>query len=347
MTRRTTVAIQGEDFLINDQLTYADRMWRGMRIEGLLMNARLVQGIFDDLNPETRAMWDYPDGPWDPERNTREFLAAMSDWRANGLLSFTINLQGGSPQGYSREQPWHNSAFRDDGSLRPDTMNRLGRILDEADRLGMVPILGLFYQAQDQRMRTEADVIRGLENAVDWLIARGDTHVMIEIGNEVDHGGFTHDVIRQERTHEIIDRVQQRSRGKLVSPAGRLLTSASMGGGTVPPPNIVAVADFLLVHGNSVGRPDGIRDMVDACRTSPAYHGQPILFNEDDHCDFDAPDNHMIAAVSRHASWGYFDWRRPGEGFDDGYQSVPVNWSISSDRKRAFFRLLAEMTGSA
>ncbi len=34
-----------------------------------------------------------------------------------------------------------------------------------------------------------------------------------------------------------------------------------------------------------------------------------------------------------------------GEGFDEGYQSVPVNWGISSTRKRGFFRLLAEITG--
>lgn len=35
-----------------------------------------------------------------------------------------------------------------------------------------------------------------------------------------------------------------------------------------------------------------------------------------------------------------------GEKFDDGYQSVPVNWSLSSQRKRGFFKLLAEITGS-
>ena len=35
-----------------------------------------------------------------------------------------------------------------------------------------------------------------------------------------------------------------------------------------------------------------------------------------------------------------------GEGFDDGYQSVPVNWGLSSERKRGFFRLLSEITGS-
>jgi hypothetical protein len=34
------------------------------------------------------------------------------------------------------------------------------------------------------------------------------------------------------------------------------------------------------------------------------------------------------------------------EGFDDGYQSVPVNWGISSARKRAFFDLLRQITGA-
>ena len=99
----------------------------------------MVQGIFDDLNPETRGQWAYPDTKhWDAERNTREFIAAMPEWRRHGLLAFTINLQGGSPQGYSQEQPWHNSAFKPDGALRPDYMDRLERILDRADELGMV-----------------------------------------------------------------------------------------------------------------------------------------------------------------------------------------------------------------
>ena len=64
----------------------------------------------------------------------------------------------------------------------------------------------------------------------------------------------------------------------------------------------------------------------------------PILFNEDDHFDFDKPENNFVAAVGEYASWGYFDYRRQGEGFDDGYQSVPVNWGISSARKRGVLR---------
>jgi len=55
--------------------------------------------------------------------------------------------------------------------------------------------------------------------------------------------------------------------------------------------------------------------------------------------------NNFIAAVREHALWGYFDFRIKDEGFDEGYQSVPVNWDISSARKRGFFKLLGEITG--
>ena len=99
--RQTEVSIAGAGFLINGKPTYAGRTWKGHKIEGLLFNSRMVQGIFDDLNPETRSRWAYPDtGRWDPERNTREFLAAMPEWRRHGLLCVVVNLQGGSPRGY-------------------------------------------------------------------------------------------------------------------------------------------------------------------------------------------------------------------------------------------------------
>jgi hypothetical protein len=103
----------------------------------------LNKGIFDDLNSQTRGQWAYPDTwEWDPDRNTQEFIDAMASWREHGLLSFVINLQGGCPYGYCRTQPWDNSAFASDGSLRMDFMNRLERILDHADELGMVPMIG-------------------------------------------------------------------------------------------------------------------------------------------------------------------------------------------------------------
>src|SRR5207248_707672 len=147
--RQTIVSIKERMFLINGEPTYKGRTFNGMKIEGLLLNARMVQGIFDDLNPETRELWKYPDGAWDAERNTREFIAAMPEWRKRGLVAFTINFQGGSPQGYSKQQPWENSAFTREGELRAEYLARMERILDKADELGMAVIVGYFYFGQE------------------------------------------------------------------------------------------------------------------------------------------------------------------------------------------------------
>ena len=308
----------------------------------------MVQGVFDDLNPETRKNWDYPDGPFDAERNVREFIAAMPEWRRKGLLSFTINLQGGNPRAYFRDkdQVWHNSAFESDGSLREDYLDRLERVLDRADELGMAPILGYFYFGQDWRLQDDQAVIAGARNATDWLIDKGYSNVLVEIANEVNIR-YTREIIKVERCDELIRLVQDYSEGRVASPARRLLVGTSVAGGCVPPDNIIEPSDFLLLHGNGVSDLNRIREMVDQSRVSAVYCDQPILFNEDDHFDFDKPDNNMVAAVSSYASWGLFDWRFDGEGYDEGYQSVPANWGISSDRKRGFFRLLAEMTGPA
>ena len=78
MSRKTVISIQEDKFLINGELTYTDCEWEGKSIEGLLFNSRMVQGIFDDLNPDTVDKWAYPDTKtWDPIRNTEEFNSGI------------------------------------------------------------------------------------------------------------------------------------------------------------------------------------------------------------------------------------------------------------------------------
>lgn len=340
--RRTVVSIEKGQFYINGRLTYEGRSWEGHKIAGLLMNSRMVQGIFDDLNPNdaTRAQFAYPDTQmWDPNRNTDEFVAAMPLWKSYGLNAFTLNLQGGSPTGYGNST-WVNSAFDEKGDLRPAYTKRLERILDEADELNMVVILGYFYFGQDQHLTDEAAVIRAVDNATDWIFKKGYRNLLIEVDNECDIKAYDHEILKPARVNELITRIQSKKHKGY-----RLLVSTSYGGGVVPRPNVVAVADYLLLHGNSVKDPAKITQMVENTRAMAGYQGQPIVFNEDDHFDFDKAENNFVNAVKAYASWGYFDYRIKGEGFAEGYQSIPTDWGIDSDRKKGFFNKLKEITG--
>ena len=339
---QTTVSIVGEDFHINGQPTYEGRTWEGHRVEGLLMNSRMVQATYDDLNPETAPRWAYPDtGKWDAERNVSEFIAAMPEWKAHGLLAVTVNFQGGSPEGYSKTQPWINSAFEADGSLRPAFTARMKRVLDAADANGMAVILGYFYFGQDQRLTDEAAVIRATDEATRWLLEGGWRNVLVEVNNETNVKAYDHEILKPDRIHELIHRVRKTERD-----GRRLLVGTSYGGGAIPKENVVRSSDFLLLHGNGVKDPDRITAMVQQTRAVLGYKAMPILFNEDDHENFDQPQNNFASAVAAHVSWGWFDYRRKGEALEEGYQSPPVNWSLSSSRKKAFFNYLAEITGS-
>lgn len=336
---KTIVSIQGEKFLINNTPTYKDRSWQGHTIEGLLMNSRMVQGIFDDQNPKTRDLWKYPDTQkWDADRNTNEFVTAMDEWYAKGLLAFTLNLQGGSPVGYGNNG-WLNSAIGPKGELREVYMARLEKILNHADEMGMVVILGIYYFGQDQFIENEDALIIGVDHTIDWLFAKKYRNVLIEVNNETNVK-YDHDILKPDRIHELIGHVK-----KIEKNGYRFLVGTSYGGGTVPNENVIRVSDFILIHGNGVKDPARITEMVKQTREVKGYRPMPILFNEDDHFDFDKPSNNFVEAIMAYASWGYFDYRMKDEGFDEGYQSVPVNWGISSDRKKGFFNKLEEITG--
>lgn len=354
-TRRTHVTIEGDRFFINGEPTYQGVTWTpqgedtAYPIEGLLFNARMVQGIFDDLNPRTVDRWVYPDtGKWDPDRNTQGFIDAMASWYEHGLRCVVVNLQGGSPEGYSQQQPWHNSAFTSTGGLRGDYMNRLEQILDRTDELGMVVMVGYFYFGQDHRLEDERAVHLAVMNATRWILNRGYRNVIIEINNECDLL-YDHAVLQPQRVHELIELVRRTEhRGH------SLLAGTSYRGGRVPDANVVAASDFVLLHGNAVRDPQRMVQMIREVRAMDAYRGQPILNNEDDQPwrvaeqGFGHHGNNFVKCVKHYASWGYFDFRLDNEldDFNQGFQTVPANWQISSPRKRAFFGLLARITDS-
>ena len=336
--RKTVVSITGDQFYINGELTYKGRQWQKNKVEGLLFNSRMVQGTFDDLNPATRDIFIYPDTKvWDANRNTNEFVAAMNEWHSYGLLAITLNMQGGSPMGYGNQLGWINSAFDKTGNLLPDYMNRLERILNKADELGMVVILGYFYFGQDQLLQNEEAVVRAVDTISNWILNKGYRNIIIEINNECNIS-YDHEILQPQRVHELIERVKS-----IEKDGYHLLVSTSYGGGFVPLPNVVKTADYILLHGNGVKNFSDITKLVDHTRQAEGYKPVPIVFNEDDHFNFESDTSNFAAAIQSYTSWGYFDYRMSGEGFESGYQSVPVDWGINSERKKGFFKKLKEI----
>ena len=113
-------------------------------------------------------------------------------------------------------------------------------------------------------MDDQQSVMRAADAATDWLVDKGYMHVLVEVANEADNAGFKHDIIKPTGgAVRLIERLKERSKGKVGSPAGRLLVSTSLNGGRVPSDSLVNVVDFVLLHGNGVQDPARITQMVD------------------------------------------------------------------------------------
>jgi Protein of unknown function (DUF642) len=323
----TTIGIQGEKFLINGSRTFA-----GGQLDGTLPNSRMVNATFDDANPATVGNWKYPDGiAYNPTRQTAEFVAAVPRYRARGLLGVTLNFQGGNPIAGAQTQPWDNTAFNADGSLKPAYLTRMDQAIKALDSQGMVAILGYFYFGQDARLTDETAVKNAVTNATQWVLDQGYTNVMIEIDNEAD-AGYHHTILQPARVAELITAVQTQSanRGK------RLLVSVSLTGGQVPSTTLAQTCDFILLHGNA----QTAATLTTMINTVRAYGlNKPIIFNEDS-----TSTPNFQAATAGQASWGYHDGGK--NNYVDGFQSPPTNWGINTVEKDNFFDLLTSLAST-
>jgi CubicO group peptidase (beta-lactamase class C family) len=271
-TPRTKVSITAGRWCLNGEVTY-----RGTRAEGLLMNVRMVNSVFEDRRK--------PD--FDPEANTDRFLSYLPDYAAHGVGAFTICLQGGRP----RYEGAVNSAFAADGSLRESYLARVRRVIEACDRHGLVVILGCFYQMQDQVLKDEDAVRTAVTNAAGWVRKCGFQNVMLEIANEFGHSGFNHPLLRTDVGQvELIRLARKAAPGLLVSTAG-------LGDGRVPN-KVAEAADFLLIHFNDTALND-----IPARIAALKKYGKPIVCNEDDKLNEDGARAAELC-VTHGASWG-------------------------------------------
>ena len=269
----TSVSIDGTNWKINNAITHP-----GAPAEGLLMNVRMVNSTFEDASK--------PD--FDSTTNTDQFLSKIPEYKSYEVRAITLNLQGGFP-GYEGAV---NSAFRPNGALKKPYMKRIKRVIDECDKQGMVVILGLFYQRQDQILNDAEAVKRAVVNAMKWIQENKITNVAIEIANEYDHNGFDHHQFKSATGELELIRLAKKTAPNL------LVSTSGLGHGRMDA-MIAEEADFILIHFNGTK----IEDIPSRIQAFKKFN-KPIVCNEDDKLGETAAQA-LRASVENGCSWGF------------------------------------------
>lgn len=324
----------------------------GSPAEGLLMGARLIQAAVEEYNPNRRALWRYPDtGSWSATRNLAEFVNALDGYAAAGVNAFTVGMQGGHPRFRCASESGvagrNFSMFTSDGTLRSDAKDRLALLIAEAGDRGLVVIVQLFYQNQDQRLADNAAVIRATAQAATFLRDLDAGNVLVEIANEVSDRNYKHSALDPPA---IDDRIRQ---VKDLWP-GALVTANMQSDGKLGPDAVRRAVDWVSIHANALTAA-GMADVIRKAKADSRLAGKPIAVTED---PWDAGTTPLNTAVELGAGWHLYrqgcertGTYKPGTParYRDGFQSLPVNWSIRSGdpAKVEWAERLAELTGRA
>lgn len=320
----------------------------GSPAEGLLMGARMIQAAVEEYNPQRRGLWRYPDGPWDAERNLREFLVNLPRYADRGLAMVTVGMQGGHPRFKCSKESGVSgrnfSMFTSDGTLRADAKSRLERLIAGADAAGVIVAVQLFYQNQDNRLSGNAAVVKATDQAATFLRSATRGNVLVEIANEVNVHNYKHTALQPA---QIDDRIRQ---VKAIWP-GALVSASMSTEGRLGPRAVRSAVDWVSIHANSLSA-DQMGAVIRKAKGDADLKGKPIAVTED---EWDQGTASIRRAVAEGAGWslyrqgcestGSYKPGSPGR-YRDGFQSLPVDWSPTSEpAKVAFFDELARLTG--
>ncbi|MEZ4675120.1 MAG: hypothetical protein R2932_12845 [Caldilineaceae bacterium] len=319
---QTHFSTQGELCLINGQPTYREITDSNPNAHGLLMNARFIQGVFDDkAEPGRFARWGKTH--WDPEQQTDDLIAALPAWYRYGLRAFTVGFQGGGPCFTMNNLSIDNNPFGEDGKeLDSAYANRMDRLIRAADALGMVVIVSYFYGDQTRRLRDGRAVRNAVTTASRWLKMGGYTNVIIEVANEHDIPPFQqHPILYyHEGVATLNDLARQESGGLPVGCSGK--------GGSVFR-EIAEASDVILIHGNGCTR-QRLYNLIREIRSWELH--RPIVCNEDSQAI-----GQLEVAYKTRTSWGYYN--------NMTKQEPPADWSVTPGEDTFFAYRMAQGIG--
>lgn len=317
----TKLDISGDRFYINGRLTYEEYESCPENYRGLLMNARFIQGIFDDKSDVRR--FDRFGRSFDPAGNTQELCESLQEWYEKGLRAITVGFQGGGPCFTIDSQTIENNPYSSDGrQMDPAYLDRMENVIRKADELGMIVIVSFFYGHQVRFLTDDRAVMEAVKTASNWLRDKEFTNVIIEIANEHDIDAYRiHPILYNEKGIAELIRIAQRESGGI--PVGCSTTGAYFSY------EIANASDIILIHGNNMTRQVFYNHIMEAKSITPA---RPIVCNEDSQ-----GLTQMQVALDMGVSWGYYN--------NMTKQEPPSEWGITKGEDAFFAARLADCLG--
>ena len=331
------------------ELTYYSGRFR-RNVRGSLALVRVTQGVFDDEWLTERS--------YDPDANTDRLIQQLDLYRAHGVGGIVVSLQGGDP-GYSADvngvvrgasadlgekSGALVSAYLPDGSLKPGWVDRLDRLIEAANRRGMVVCLVLFQQDQDEALDSRQAIVSAAANVARHLIERNARNVMIDVADAWDEpeGRWDHRLFIPRYVEYLIREVRaQFQHADFSLPIG-----ASSGSGMLYPMSLARLCDMVLLQG------DG-RSAADKLARSKQFkeYGRPVLMVSDsnggDSTSGELETERAIAAayLSGASGWSYVP-ARTANRFPFEYrvaESAAMDDAWPTKRRhRAYFRAMLE-----
>jgi len=120
------------------------------------------------------------------------------------FVSHGINCIGAYIQGSNGGWPDVNAGrngYTPDGTLKPEFARRLERLVREADKRGMVVMVGLISPRKDQELKDERAIQRAVEETAKFLTARKLRNVFVDLVHEYNNhrilNRFDHDIFHE------------------------------------------------------------------------------------------------------------------------------------------------------
>lgn len=126
---------------------------------------------------------------------TERHVRNLDNMAAHGINCIGIYIQG-SNGGWPDPDAGRNG-YTPAGTLKPDFARRLEWLVREADRRGMVVMVGLFSPRKDQELQGEPAVRRACQETAMFLTRRRLKNVFVDIMHEYNHARVDLDIFRE------------------------------------------------------------------------------------------------------------------------------------------------------